>query len=69
MSYSMTEMGAELDRLRAEVEALRKDAERYKWLRDHGDTGCTEKDGYGGQTLRMDERLDAAIDAAMGDKS
>lgn len=40
------------------------DAERYRWLREHGDRGCTEKDGYGGQTLRMGDDLDAAIDAA-----
>lgn len=42
-----------------------KDAERYRWLRERGDGGCTEKDGYGGQTLRMGKRLDAAIDAAI----
>lgn len=40
------------------------DAERYRHLREHGDTGCTEKDGFGGQTLMMGDALDAAIDAA-----
>ena len=40
------------------------DAERYRWLREHGDTRCTEKDGYGGRTLLMGDDLDAAIDAA-----
>ena len=51
--------------LRAELDALRRDAERYRHLREHGDIGCTEKDGYGGQTLRMGEDLDAVVDAAM----
>lgn len=45
--------------------AMEKDAERYRWLREHGDGHCTEKDGYGGQTLRMGEYLDTAVDAAM----
>ncbi len=47
----------------AEVEALRADAGRYRYLREHGDAGCTEKDGYGGQQLRMGEDLDARVDA------
>ena len=51
--------------LRAERDAAMKDAERYRWLREHGDEGCTQKDGYGGQELRRGERLDAAIDAAI----
>jgi hypothetical protein len=42
-----------------------KDAERYRWLRAHGDNHCTEKDGYGGQTLKMGDCLDVAVDAAM----
>lgn len=54
--------------VRAERDALRADAERYRWLRDHGDRGCTEKDGYGGQTLLMGQDLDAAIDAALAAK-
>ena len=37
-------------------EALRRDAERYRWLRDNAA-------GFSGRTL------DAAIDAAMGDKT
>lgn len=56
---------AERDRLLAEVEGLRRDAERYRWLRDNGDWRCTEKDGYGGQTLMMGDRLDAAVEAAI----
>lgn len=44
---------------------LRKDAKRYRWLREHGDNRCTEKDGYGGQTLKMGDCLDLAVDAAM----
>lgn len=54
----------EIERLTAERDALRADAERYRWLREHGETGCTEKDGYGGRALQMGADLDAAIDAA-----
>ena len=56
---------AEIAALKAERDAAMKDAERYRWLRNHGDSGCTGKDGYGGQELLIDERLDAAIDASI----
>ena len=54
------------DQLRAEVEALRKDAERYRWLRD----GCNHKRS---EATRIAVNLygmewDAAIDAAMAAK-
>ena len=55
----------EVATLKAERDAAMKDAERYRWLRNHGDSGCTGKDGYGGQELLIDERLDAAIDASI----
>ena len=54
---------AELRRLVAEVEALRADAERYRWLRDN-------KFKHNGHCLALigpilwEETLDAAIDAA-----
>lgn len=60
---------AEIQRLTAERDAARKDAERYRWLRSfpnnitasiYGPTS-TDSDGL----LRRDEYLDAAIDAAM----
>ena len=53
------------DEVKAERDAMLKDAERYRWLREHGDESCTQKDGYGGQELRTGERLDSAIDAAI----
>ncbi len=49
----------------ARSKANQRDAERYRWLREQGDGRCTEKDGYGGQTLKMGDCLDAAVDAAM----
>jgi len=48
----------------ARIAELEADAGRYRWLREQGDYGCTEKDGYGGQRLMTGEQLDAAIDAA-----
>ena len=56
------EICAELRRLHTENVELYKYAERYRHLREHGDTGCTEKDGYGGQTLKTGEDLDVAVD-------
>lgn len=64
---------AECKKLRAEIEELRKNAERYAWLR-HGDNdekvlcnGPVAKDYW---YLLRGEKLDAAIDAArkQGDK-
>lgn len=64
-------LNEERDRLAAEVEALRADAGRYRWLR-HGDNDA-EVMVFDNQTRaspenvwlpRLDE-LDAAIDAAM----
>ena len=53
--------GAVANALQAEVDALRKDAERYRWLRDHGDSL-----GYLESWLPLDRaEWDAAIDAAM----
>lgn len=55
----------------AELEALRKDAERYRWLRDRHDVLCRM---YTAQGLGLDlsavyvrsaEQLDGVIDAAM----
>jgi len=51
-----TALAAEPTKPSDDVEALRRDAERYRWLRDNAA-------GFSGRTL------DAAIDAAMGDKT
>ncbi|MCF5723902.1 hypothetical protein [Pseudomonas syringae] len=54
--------------LKAENEALRKDAERYRYLRDR--CGLVEYKAFAGSIgpgmLPSGEALDAAIDAAMG---
>jgi vacuolar-type H+-ATPase subunit I/STV1 len=56
---------SERDQLRAEVEALRKDAERYRWLRSaENDVAITF--GIHAWEDLSDEFMDAAIDAAMG---
>lgn len=66
---------AERDQLKAENEALRKDAERYQWLRSRESAADPEisvtrwnqisPDHAMGDAPRL-EVLDAAIDAAMG---
>lgn len=60
----ITRQIAEVERLTAENAALRKDAERYRWLRDkkHPSLGFTR--------LVLNDTphgIDAAIDAAMGE--
>lgn len=50
----------ERDQLKAENEALRKDAQRYRWLRD--DAGyCDTRDIPGMAPARMDAFIDAAM--------
>lgn len=58
---------AEIVRLRAEVEKYRKDAERYRWLRN-ADNYPNQIGGFWnclGETSEPEE-MDEAIDAAMG---
>ena len=65
MELSMSMYATSEDYWKARAELAEKDAERYRWLREQGDSRCTEKDGYGGQSLKMGDCLDAAVDAAM----
>jgi len=64
-TYTIATRDMEIATLREENEALRRDAERYRWLR--------EKDGIAVDVTvfgSMEANLDAAIDAAMkGDKT
>jgi len=72
-------MREELDSLRAELEIARKDAGRYRWLRNeswsltHGGRKYPRvaetvviTDPYMRVTLLAEEALDAAVDAAIG---
>lgn len=58
---------AELRRLHAENEALRKDAERYRWLREYYSPECsgrymTDIDrGWYGDGIDLDDAIDAAM--------
>ena len=52
----------------AEVEVLRKDAERYRWLRENGDQMIGRDRGEGPEWTYWDE-LDQAIDSAMREES
>ena len=57
------EAAADITRLRAEAEALRKDAERYRWLRDpNNGKALSVMQAYG---LEDAKELDDAIDAAI----
>ena len=54
--------------LRAEVEALRKDAERYRWLRNH-DATCSWEEGdteVCNHLGLLDEAVDESIAKAKG---
>lgn len=50
----------EAERLKAENEALRKDAERYRWFRD-GAGYCDTRDIPGMAPARMDAFIDTAM--------
>jgi hypothetical protein len=72
MLAALHDAADEIERLRKEVEALRVDAERYRWLRSHFEFDyCKGTCDYWritgeSKTLSMDHQtLDAAIDAAM----
>lgn len=58
------EAAEEIRRLRSEVEALRKDAARYRWLRHNSGFSIAEN-LFGAQSMRgfRDAHLDDAIDA------
>jgi hypothetical protein len=59
---------AEIDRLRAEVEGLRADAERYRWLRDDSvpphNFYLSVPDEFA-EVRYTPQQVDAAIDAAL----
>lgn len=69
MTTRETELAAELAALKAENEELRKDAERYRYIRDDGDgfdIAVLEEDEHGASWTHgyPPEELDAAIDDA-----
>ena len=57
----------ELNALQAENERLRQDAQRYRWLREHGRySGKVLVDHADmGRVLRIEKQLDEIIDAEM----
>lgn len=61
-------LASDYDALLAETETLRKDAERYQWIRESGlpDAAIVEMDSYY-DTLKLaqGEKLDRAIDKSM----
>lgn len=69
LSSQVINANRERDQLKAENEALRKDADRYRWLRESGQ--CEWDASYEKLELRIetphfdDSNLDACIDAAL----
>ena len=70
--YMACEVDAEIDALKAENERLRKDAERYRWLREqHWNESYFAVVCFPKKSVRLGAdcpsllRLDEAIDAAM----
>jgi hypothetical protein len=61
-------LASDYDALASERDALRKDAERYRWLRDSAGNDIMEKLMAECSPPRWDELVDAAIDAAMGER-
>lgn len=62
MAYStIATLEAERDQLKAENEALRIDAERYRWLRDPSGTIVVRNVQCHLIGSRMDEQVDAAM--------
>lgn len=71
LGYELGQMEDQRDQLRAEVERLRADAERYRWLRDNLESEWAicewqdDPDGLGYyRDARAPEFVDAAIDHA-----
>lgn len=61
---------AELRRLHAEVESLRTDAERYRWLRDKADSITVCAYTSDGEWIPLHPKnIDSTIDAAMKENS
>ena len=77
--HSVQQMREELDSLRAELEIARKDAGRYRWLRNESWSCAHESrkyprvaqtvviaDPYMHVTILAEDALDAAVDKARG---
>ena len=61
---------ANMEQLLAEVESLRIDAERYRWLRDKGDSITVCDCASDGEWIPLHpENIDATIDAAMKEQA
>lgn len=65
--YNEDEVVKRVVAFRAEVEGMREDAERYRWLRDHSPVGIGEMASVRGSHTVAE--IDAAIDAARKESS
>ena len=70
--FATPALAAEPTKPSDDVEALRRDAERYRWMTEDHPENETRRRVYSVTLLfnaHRKEHIDAAIDAAMGDKS
>jgi len=52
----------------SELEALKRDAARYRWLREKHDGGDEQWFLYGGKSDSLDEDVDRAMEAEANDE-
>ena len=64
LQFARAVIAADRAQLRAELDALRADAERYRWLRIHPEAICVTVPIHGDWIPAIADQLDAAIDAA-----
>lgn len=68
LDAAIERLQAERDQARAERDALTKDAQRYRWLRERWDA-CTDNDIELHTDAMNADDPDAAIDAALADRT
>ena len=66
LEYAATELQYWAEKLEEELAAAQSDAERYRWLRVEAISDKVPPDDF--LNAQTPEEIDAAIDAAMGEK-
>ncbi len=68
---AIANLRAENAQLRAELEAVRRDAERYRWLRLHSyvEVNCDSQRSEDWEPSQLDEAIEAAIDPTQAERA